>query len=94
MPHPSPETHAESSTAEVVRQLLSQELRTTVELDQVIVDLPEIESVKFMRLITRIEDRLDITLDDEQVFAAVTVGDLAAVVDAVRGHNPVAGQSE
>ncbi len=89
MPQISSDRDSEPNTAETVRQLLAHELRTLVEFDQVIIDLPEIESVKFMRIITRIEDQFDITLDDEQVFAAVTVGDLADVVEAARGGSSV-----
>lgn len=77
MPNPT-ETAAVASVA--VCDLFTQELKTPVQLDDVIEQLPNIESVRFMRILTRIEDHFGIILDDEAVFGAATVGELAQIV--------------
>ncbi|MEU1983216.1 acyl carrier protein [Nocardia sp. NPDC019395] len=74
MPNPT------ETAAVAVCDLFAQELKTPVQLDDVIEQLPNIESVRFMRILTRIEDHFGIVLDDEAVFAAATVGELAQIV--------------
>ncbi|MEU4311683.1 acyl carrier protein [Nocardia sp. NPDC024068] len=74
MPNPT------ETAGAAVCDLFAQELKTPVQLDDVIEELPNIESVRFMRILTRIEDHFEIELDDEAVFGAATVGELAQIV--------------
>lgn len=72
-----------------VCDLFAQELKTPVRLDNVIEQLPNIESVRFMRILTRIEDHFEIVLDDEAVFGAATVGELAQIVAEQSSGTPI-----
>lgn len=75
---PNPTGTAAAGVA--VCDLFAQELKTPVQLEDAIEQLPNIESVRFMRILTRIEDHFDIVLDDEAVFGATTVGEVAQIV--------------
>ncbi|NUP26475.1 MAG: acyl carrier protein [Nocardia sp.] len=78
MPNP---TETAAAVGVAVCDLFTQELKTPVQLDDVIEELPNIESVRFMRILTRIEDHFEIVLDDDEaVFGATTVGELAQIV--------------
>ncbi|WP_330256294.1 acyl carrier protein [Nocardia sp. NBC_00565] len=78
MPNP---TETAAATGVAVCDLFKEELKTEVQLDDVIEQLPNIESVRFMRILTRIEDHFGIVLDDDEaIFGAATVGELAQIV--------------
>ncbi|MHC9296507.1 acyl carrier protein [Mycobacterium sp. LTG2003] len=72
------------SVAEVVAGLFEKELRAPVSLEETIEHLPNIESMKLMRVIGRIEDEFGISLDTEEMFTAQTVGDIARIVGDIR----------
>ncbi len=56
--------------------------RTTLHLDHAIDEQIGIDSLDFVRLIQRLEERLSIRLPDQSVAAVKTVGDLVEVVRA------------
>jgi acyl carrier protein len=45
-------------------------------------ELPQMESVKFMHVITRIEDALGVHLDDDALFDVTTVAQLCTLVQS------------
>lgn len=51
--------------------------------------LPELDSLAVLELVTSIEDRFDITIDDEEFSGEIfeTLGSLAAFVEAKRERN-------
>jgi acyl carrier protein len=76
----TPTPQSDSDIARHVLEMFSTELNIAVGPDAAIAELSSIDSVKLMRLVTRIEDRHGITLDDDRVFNVVTVGDLIDVI--------------
>jgi len=65
----------------VVCQMFSETLEVQVTPDDDIRHLAAIDSLKLMRLVTRIEDSFGITLDDDAVFVSVTIGELIAEIE-------------
>ncbi|WP_280382540.1 acyl carrier protein [Nocardia wallacei] len=66
--------------ADTVLAAFRTELDSEVRPGDSISELSSIDSVKLMRLITRIEDHYDISLDDDTVFTVTTVGDLVDLI--------------
>jgi acyl carrier protein len=56
----------------------------TLAPETVIRELPGIESMKVLHIITRIERKFEVELDDEVVFDMGTFGDLLGALDAAR----------
>lgn len=55
-------------------------------------ELPELQSVQYLRLIAKIERRFDVELEDDLVFGIATVEDLGRAVDGLRvGGSSVEG---
>lgn len=80
MPNP---TETSATVGVALCDLFAQELKTPVQLDDLLEQLPNMESVRFMRILTRIEDHFEIELEDDAVFGAATVGELAQIVAAL-----------
>ncbi len=54
--------------------------------ETVIRELPGIESMKVLRIITKIERQFQIEMDDEVVFNMGTYGDLVSALDKARAE--------
>lgn len=55
----------------------------SINLDDVLADLPEMSSINVVRMVAKIEQRFDITIPDEDIFEARTVSDIVATVQRV-----------
>ncbi len=72
-----------SEIAAVVKELLCQELNfEPPEITETtnIRELPDIESIKILRVILSIEERYDVELEDQVVFSVNTIEDIARAV--------------
>lgn len=71
----------------LLRQIICTELGDSslvFEADTAIRDLPGIESMKVLRIISKIERQFEVELSDEVVFNIGTYGELSAALDAAR----------
>jgi acyl carrier protein len=65
---------------ETVRAVLADELRIpaeTITSDQPIAGLPDLDSLRLLRVVTAIEQQVGVSVDDDLLYSATTVGDLA-----------------
>ena len=58
----------------------------SLQSETVIRELPGIESMKVLRIITKIERQFQIEMDDEVVFNMGTFGDLVSALDRARAE--------
>ena len=67
-----------------IQEIIAKELGTTLEAvegSEAIRDLPNIESIKVLRIVTRIEQRFGVVLEDDVVFRLETVPELVTLVE-------------
>lgn len=67
-----------------IQEIIAKELGTTLEAvegTEAIRDLPNIESIKVLRIVTRIEQRFGVVLEDDVVFRLETVPELVTLVE-------------
>jgi acyl carrier protein len=72
-----------TAEADTVRELLAHELSLSpaeIADDDVLGDLPGADSLRLLRLVTRLERHWDIEFSDEEVFDATTFADLVTLV--------------
>jgi acyl carrier protein len=87
-PTPFQDPPASPRVAETLCAMFTETLLVPVCPDDEIQYLATIDSLKLMRLITRIEDRFDLTLDDDRVFTASTVADIIQLVEHAPDSHP------
>ncbi|GAA2529931.1 acyl carrier protein [Winogradskya humida] len=71
------------AVADVVRGYLAQEMKVepaTIADDEVLKNIPGVDSVHLLRVVSRLERHWDVEFDDEQIFASVTLTDLVTLV--------------
>lgn len=72
----------------VVRDYVADELKLdpgTIDAGSVLKELPGADSVRLLRVVAQLERHYDAEFDDDDIFRARTVGDLAALVARQRG---------
>ncbi|WP_133918029.1 acyl carrier protein [Streptomyces sp. NBC_00582] len=79
---------AESATREQIAAVaidcLATELKTSasgISGADVLKNLPNADSLRLLRVVSKLERHWDIELDDEAVFAATTVDELVAIIE-------------
>jgi acyl carrier protein len=80
----SVESTTDESVASVVAEYLATELKiSTAEIagDDVLRDLPGADSMKMLRVVSKLERNWDVEFDDEAIFAVKTVDELVALVE-------------
>ncbi|GIJ43672.1 hypothetical protein Val02_05580 [Virgisporangium aliadipatigenens] len=82
-----------TDAADTIRALLADELHlepAEITDDDVLGDLPGADSLRLLRVVTRLERHWDVEFSDEEVFGATTFADLVALV---RGHLATTGRA-
>lgn len=86
----APET--QGPIEEGVREVIAEELfcpPDQVRPDTELADLPGLDSVKLLRIVTALEGRYDIGIDDERLYGLCLVEDLVHVVESeLPGRSP------
>ena len=80
----SVESTTGEQVASVVAESLAAELKiSTAEIagDDVLRDLPGADSMKMLRVVSKLERKWDVEFDDEAIFAVKTVDELVALVE-------------
>jgi acyl carrier protein len=80
----SVESTTGEQVASVVAEYLATELKiSTAEIagDDVLRDLPGADSMKMLRVVSKLERKWDVEFDDEAIFAVKTVDELVALVE-------------
>lgn len=80
-----------SELLDVVRAAIAQELRVpinSINAEQTIAELPDLDSSRLLRVITAIEGQLNVGIDDDLIYNSRTVGELAQLFADQSADNP------
>lgn len=84
-----------STILHVVRTALAEELHVPVEsigAEQTMDELPNLDSARLLRVISSLEDQLNVAIDDDLIYNSRTVGELAQLFAKTAGSGePVNG---
>ena len=87
----SVESTTGEQVASVVAEYLAAELKiSTAEIagDDVLRDLPGADSMKMLRVVSKLERRWDVEFEDSEIFAVKTVDELVTLVQKGVGGDP------
>jgi len=77
------ETTSQDQIAAIATEYLATELKidpSEIARTDVLKDLPGADSIKLLRVVSKLERRWDVEFDDESIFAASTVDELTVLV--------------